>query len=45
MGEGRIGRITYPEEASVVAPIPGARVKHIWSENAADYSDDVATTC
>lgn len=34
---------TNPEEASVVAPIPSSGIKHVWRENAADYTDDVAT--
>jgi len=36
---------TSPEEAGIVAPVPGRRIEHIRGENAADYTDNVASDC
>ena len=36
---------TSPEEAGIVAPVPGRRIEHIRRENAADYTDNVASDC
>lgn len=33
---------TYPEKASIVAPIPFARVQHVWRQNTSYYSYDIA---
>ena len=34
-------RMTYPEEAGEIAPVPGAGVQHVRSQNATDDGDDV----
>lgn len=33
---------TYPEEASIVPPIPGSGIQHVRSEDAADDANDDA---
>lgn len=33
--------VSYPEESSVVAPVPGRGVEHVWRQNIGDDADDV----
>lgn len=42
IGGNKEDKITYPEETSIVAPVPGSRVEHIWRQDAAHDAHNVA---
>lgn len=33
---------SYPEEASVIAPVPSCGIEHVWGQDTVDNADDVA---